>query len=72
MNDGDDVVAGNGDWFYLFGAKDEPNVGKKLLGNISGTATMKTPFCLEMGRTESSRAELFGIKSRIAGSMWSV
>ncbi len=72
VNGGDDIVAGHGDWFYLLGAEDETNIGEQLFRNISGTATITTPSCFEMGRTDSSRAAVFGIISRIAGSIWSV
>lgn len=31
VNGGDDVVAGDGDWFYVSRSEDKPNVGEELL-----------------------------------------
>ena len=36
VNGSDDVVAGHGDWFYVLGAEDEPDIGEKLLREYLG------------------------------------
>ena len=31
VNGGDDIIAGHGDWFYVFCTEDKPDVDEKLL-----------------------------------------